>query len=226
MKKNDSLDKAVDTLKNLPVPQGPSSDLVDSTLAEVKAVYQSEPVDQGLTRIPWYTYGKMAVAAAVLMMAAFLVGRRSQPPELSAEQLQALTASLQNSLEPTLTAHVQNQLKNDWQRDLVFAYGKLIREVDQQVDQKLNQHSLQVLAVSQTKTAEALEEVIEAINQNEAYQQASVVDALTRLDKNQTQFAEWTVNSLKRTADWISHVSLDQESNSDPNSMNQFHKYD
>ncbi|MFC1764050.1 hypothetical protein ACFL6U_18500 [Planctomycetota bacterium] len=232
MDKQNNLEKAMNSLKNLPVPQGPSPALVDQTLA---AIDQNDTGSTFASRICRRTrlrvYWKMAVAASILIGIGFWAGRLNRSPELSEAQQAALRDSLLESLAPTLVAQVQDQLAPDWQKALVFTYGRLMSEVDQQVDYMLNQHALQVLAVSETKTQQALRHLVEQIRENEAQQQARFASAITQLeydhrlrDNQVRNLAGLTHTNLKYTEDLISFLAHEPGSADDPNRVMFFPK--
>ena len=237
MKKPSHVDKAVDLLKNLPVPQGPSSALVDKTLAGVESVLSQ---DSGGPTSKWprrKTFGKLAAAAAILVGIGFLAGRQNPSAALSERQLQLLESTLLETLEPTIAARFQDRFTADWQKALVLTYGKLLRDVDQQVDHKLNQYALQVLAVSHAKTEQALENLIGQIRRNEAQQQARFASALNQLEYDHflrdsqvrnglATFADLARTHVKHTEDLVSFVAQEQSPVLDPNGINTLPMHD
>lgn len=231
MDKPNSVDKTIATLKNLPVPQGPSAELVDKTLAGMETAVSPDPDGQVSRWTRLRAYGKLSIAAAILIGMGFLAGRQNNASPLSEQQLQALEHSLLSSLEPTLAAHVRDQLTADWQRALVFTYGKVMHEVDQQVDHKINQFAFQVLAVSHVKTELALGTLVDQIRQNEVHQQARFARALNQLEYNHlvrdsqvrnslATFADLTQTHVKHTEDLISFVVHELGPARDPNNVN------
>ena len=140
-----------------------------------------------------------------------------------------------DSLEPTLTTRLQDQLADDWQKALVFTYTKLMNEVDQQVDVKLNRYAMQVLSMSHAKTEQALENLVALIRQNETQQQARITKALGQLEYNRllsdsqfraslADFVTLTQSHLKHTEELITYVAHEPGSENDPNTLPPKHR--
>jgi hypothetical protein len=224
------LDSAVERLKNMPIPQGPSTELKQKTLAQMETAGRG-----GLPSrpSPWdrlQAVGRLGLAAALLVYLGFLGGRRAAPRPLDEQQWQQLRHSLLESLEPTLRTQIEETLSDDWQKTLVFTYTKLMNEVDEQVDQKLNQYAMQVLTVSHANTEQALKNLMELIRQNETRQQARITNALDQIEYDRlisdsqfrtslAHFAKVTQNHLQHTEDLIKYVAHEQGSASDPNAF-------
>lgn len=224
------LDNAVEALKTMPVPHGPSAELKRKTLAQIDAPHREASPER---KRPWAWMqhaGLWGSAAAILVGLGFLWGRLIPGPQISDEQWQQLQSSLLESLEPTLKARMEEQLSDDWQKALVFTYAKLMHEVDEQVNQKLNQYAIQVLTVSHANTEQALQNLMGLIRQNETRQQASISNALGQLEYDRlvsdSQFrsslanvAKVTQTHLRHTEDLINYVAHEQGPASDPNAL-------
>ncbi len=221
--------KTIDTLKHLPVPQGPSPALVKKTLAAMEAT-TDPPKSQSPGRATLIFLVKTGLAAMILIGSGFLVGRLSHSSQLSEKQVQALKLSLLESMTPTVTTYVADQLTTDLRESLALAYGKLAHDVDQQMDARLNQYALQVLAVSQAKTQQTLGDLVEVIRRNEASQQQRFTNALYQLDyqhtlrdkqvrKSLATVTDLTQSHVKHTEELISLVAHEPKTLENPNQI-------
>jgi hypothetical protein len=223
------INQSIDTLTHLPVPQGPSPALVEKTLAAIEAATEN-PKAQAPGQTTRIFLTKTGLAAMILIGAGFLAGRLSHSSTLSETQIQKLKISLLESMTPAVTTYVADQLTTELQESLVLAYGKLAHDVDQQMDARLNQYALQVLAVSQAKTQQTLGNLMELISHNEASQQKQFTNALYQLEyqhllrDKQVRHSLATVTDLtqthvKHTEELISLVAHEQKDVEDPNQI-------
>jgi hypothetical protein len=230
------LDRAVDALKRLPVSQGPSAELKGATLALLESHAPASPTPPPSPRRNIGIYGAAGIAAALLVGLGFLGGRFLPAPPMSESQWEQLRHSLLASLEPALTERMQERLSDDWQEALVFTYAKLMNEVDQQVDDKLNRYAMQVLTVSHANTEQALRDLMALIRQNETRQQARITRALDQMEYKRllsdsefrdslAHFVDVTQTHLEQTEKLMTYVAHEQGSERDPNTVKSLPKH-
>ena len=141
---------------------------------------------------------RWAVAAVLLIVVGYAVGRLSALPSVDVEQLHySLETSLKSSLEPVIR-----------------------RGVLEEVDRELNEFAAQTLAASTTVTNQLLTELIQAIGAAQTQERRGIAAALERMELNRLRdnaqlrndlvsFAVQTEDELLRTrqdvVQWIAY---------------------
>jgi len=198
-----TLEKAVEALKNEQIPPGPSQELTDATVAKL-AEASGRPQEAIVGRRLWIAErlkaarGLAKVAAAViLLIAAGYAGRLSAPPP-DTEQLRA-------ALEPAIRQALLDEMKDYLQVGLTNSYVQLSDELSQQYRQDLSQFAIRILAASNAVTNELLTELIESINAAQTQDRQWVAAALEQIESNrlegQSQLSDAFVTFAVRTED-------------------------
>lgn len=201
MKENEnSLEKAVEALKNELIPPGPPQELTDATIAKLtEASGQSRTVSienririmerlraaKGLT--------KVAAAAVLLILAGYGTGRLSAPRPPDMEELQA-------ALEPAIRRNLVTEMKDYLQLGLTNSYIQLRDELSQQHRQDMSRFAIQTLAASNAVTNELLTELIESINAAQIQDRQWVTAAIDQMEWNRLYDKNQLVSSLETLA--------------------------
>jgi len=232
MKENENtLEKAVEALKNEQIPPGPPKELTDTTIARLAETSgQSDRVTsenririmerlkapRGLT--------KVAAAAALLIIASYAAGRLSAPRPPDIEQLQA-------ALEPAIRDQIVDEIKPYLQLGLANCYVRLKDDLSQQYRRDLNQYAAQTLAASGAATNQLLQELIESINTAQTQDRQLFAATIEQIESNRLRdnaqlstalvsFAAQTEDELLRTKqDMAQLLSYTQPDSSVPNKL-------
>jgi hypothetical protein len=201
-----TLEKAVEALKNEQIPAGPPQELADATvakLAEASGGPQKAIVGGRLWIVQRLKAAKglaKVAAAAVLLIAAGYAGRLSAPRPPDAEQLRA-------ALEPAIRQALLDEMKGYLQAGLTNSYVQLRDELSQQYRRDLGRFAAQTLAASGTVTNQLLEELIESINAAQTQDRQWVAAALEQIESNrlqdQSQLSNAFVTFAVRTEDQL-----------------------
>jgi len=212
-----TLEKAVDALKNDRIPPGPPQEVVDSTIAKLaEATGQPDIVrpDNRIRIIERLKAGKslakFAAAAVLLIAAGYAVGRLSGPQPPDMVQIQAV-------LEPKIRQRLLEETKQYVQLGLANGYARIQDEVNQQYRQELNRVALQAVAASNAVTNELLTELIASFNEVQSQYRQQVAVALDQIESNRLKdrnelsdafatFAVLTEDELMRTKQDMAHV--------------------
>jgi hypothetical protein len=211
MKENeDILEKAVKALKNEHVRPRPPQQTVDATIAKLTQASKQPNTGKAGKQIQIIerikatkSFTKVAVAAVLLIVAGYAVGRLSAPRPSDIEQLQA-------ALEPAIRQNLLDEMKHNWQLGLASNYVRLKDQLSQQYRNDLDQLAIQTLAASNAVTNELLEELIESINTAQTQDRQWVAAALEQIELNRLRdnaqlsnafatFAVQTEDELQRT---------------------------
>lgn len=211
MKENEDIfEKALQSLKNEPIPPGPPQELAEATTAGLAA--RCQPTDsQGLTnhfslrdRL-WAAgrFGKIATAAVLMIAAGYAVGRWSatRPPDMK---------QIQTAIEPAIRRNLLDETRQYVQSGLASGYIQMRDELSRQYRQDLSKVAIQTLAASNSITNELLTELIESVNAAQTQDRrwfAAVAEQIERnrlRDRNQlssafASFAVQTEDELART---------------------------
>ncbi len=169
--------------------------------------------------------GKLAVAAVLLIVAGYAVGRLTAPQGVDMEELRySLESSLKSSLEPAIHQKLLEQMRQDWQLAFAGGYIRLKDELNQQFRDDLNEFAVQILTASNAVTNQLLTELIESIDAAQAQERHWVAAALGQIELNRLEdnsqlrndlatFAVQTTGELQRTkqdvAKWITYGRVD-----------------
>jgi len=212
-----TLEKAVEALKNEQIPPGPPQEVIESTMAKLtETAGQAGTVSfenririiEGLKAAKSLT--KIAAAAVLLIAAGYATGRLSAPRAPDMEQIRA-------ALEPKIRQNLLDETKQYLQLDLANGYVRIKDELSQQYRQDLSRVALQTMAASNAVTNELLTELIESINEAQNQDRQWVVAAFDQIESNRlhdrnqfsnalTTFALQTEDELMRTKQDMAHV--------------------
>ncbi|MHC4648107.1 MAG: hypothetical protein ACYTBJ_21820 [Planctomycetota bacterium] len=196
----DILNKAVDALKNMPVPHGPPRELADAVAEKcAQAAGQAQPAGTG-ANIRSLPFAKVAVAAVLLIVAGYAVGRLTTPQPPDMEQLRAtLEASLKSSLEPPIR-HRLKEMEEHWQLALARSHVRIKDELNERFRQEMNKVGLQILAASGAVTNQRLAELTEAISTAQTQERRWIAAALEQIELNRAQDRQRFMNGLESLA--------------------------
>lgn len=169
MEENENtLEKAVEALKNEQIPLGPPQEVIESTITKLtEAAGQADMVKldnririiEGLKAAKSLT--KIAAAAVLLIAASYATGRLSGPRPPDMEQIQA-------ALEPKIRQNLLDEARQYVQLGLANGYIRIKDELGQQYREELNRVALQSVAASNAVTNELLTVLIESFNECKA----------------------------------------------------------
>jgi hypothetical protein len=211
MEENENtLEKAVEALKNEKIPPGPSQELADSTLAKLtEAAGQSDTVKfENRIRIierlkATKSLTKIAAAAVLLIAAGYATGRLSGPRPPDMEQIRA-------ALEPKIRQNLLDETKQYLQLGLANGYIRIKDELSQQYRQDLSRVALQSVAASNAMTNELLTELIESINEAQIQDRQWVVAAFDQIESNRlrdrNQFGNALATFALQTEQDMAHI--------------------
>lgn len=211
MKENEDIfEKALQSLKNEPVPPGPPKELADATAAELAS--RCQPSDsQEFTNCFSLAdrfraagrFGKIAAAAVLMIAAGYTAGRwsASRPPDI--EQIQA-------ALEPAIRRNLLDETRQYVQSGLASGYVQIRDELSRQYRQDLSRAAVQTLATSNALTNELLAKLIESIDATQVQDRRWVAAVLEQIELNRLRdtsqlssafatFAVQTEDELART---------------------------
>ena len=220
MKENENrLKKAVEAIKNEQIPTGPPQELVNATvtrLAETQGQSDTLPLGSGIGLVERLRavrgITRFAVAAVLLIVAGYAVGRLSAPRLPDMEQLQA-------ALEPAIRRNLLDQIKHDLQSDLAGSYVQLRDDLTAQYRRDLNQFAAYTLTASGAATNQLLEELIESISMAQTQDRQWVTAAFEQTELNRLRdnarlsnafaaFAVRTEDELELTKQGIAQLLL------------------
>ncbi|MHC4331347.1 MAG: hypothetical protein ACYSWW_24850, partial [Planctomycetota bacterium] len=174
-----SLEKAVEALKNEHIPPGPPQELADATVARLaEASVESDTATieeriglrEKLRSVKSLT--KVAAAAVLLISAGYAAGRLSAP---DMEQLQA-------SLEPAIRENLAAEMKGYLQLGLTNSYVQLKDDLTEQYRRDLNQFAAYTLAASGAATNQLLQDLVESINTAQTQDRQWVTAAFEQIE--------------------------------------------
>ena len=205
-----TLEKAVDALKNDRIPPGPPQEVIESTITKLtEAAGQSEIVmpDNRIRIIERLraakSLTKIAAAAVLLIAVGFAAGRLSGPKPPDMAQIQA-------ALVPKIRQTLLDETKQYLQLGLANGYARIQDELNQQYRQDLNRVALQSVAASNAMTNELLADLIASFNEVQSQYRQQVAVALDQMESNRLKdrselsdaivtFAVLTEDELMRT---------------------------
>ena len=162
-------------------------------------------------------FGKLAVAAVLLVLAGYAGGKLAGPAVNVDE--------FRSALEDSVRSDLAEELRQQWSTDLAASYVQLIEELNQQHRKDLNRFALQTLAASNTATNQLLTELIQSINAAQAQDRQWVLAALDQIESNRladtTRFknglqslAVLTGDEFERTRQDMVRLLVDNQGNS------------
>ena len=215
--KEDIFEKAVESLRDEPVPPGPPRELVDATMA--KLAERSGPPAVGDTgthvspmeRLKAFgSFGRVAAAAVVLIAAGYAVGRWSAPRPPDMEQIRA-------AIEPAIREELLDETRQYVQLSLANGYLRVKDELSEQYRQDLSRVAVQTLAASNTITNDLLTQLVESISTAQVKDRQRFAAALEQIEMNRLRdrnqlgsafatFAVRTEDELMRTKKDVAQV--------------------
>lgn len=185
MEENENtLEKAVEALKNEQIPPGPPQEVIESTiekLAETAEQTDTIKLDnriqiiEGLKAAKSLT--KIAAAAVLLIAAGYATGRLSTPRPPDMAQIQA-------ALEPKIRQRLLDETKQYLQLGLANGYIQVKDELSQQYREELNRIALQSVAASNAVTNELLTVLIESFNEAQSQDRQRIAAVLEQMESN------------------------------------------
>jgi len=179
-----TLEKAVDALKNDRIPPGPPQEVIESSITKLtEAAGQTDTIklDSRIRIIDRLkaskSLAKIAAAAVLLIAAGYTAGRLSgsRPPDM--EEIQA-------ALEPKIRQKLLEETRQYVQLGLANSYARIQDELSQQYRQELNRVALQAVAASNAVTNELLTELIASFNEVQSQYRQQVAVALDQMESN------------------------------------------
>ncbi|HCO92571.1 MAG TPA: hypothetical protein DIU00_01235 [Phycisphaerales bacterium] len=229
-----TLEKAVNAIKNEQIPPVPPKEVVDSTIAKLaEAAGQSEIVrpDNRIRIIERLnaakSFTKIAAAAVLLIAVGYATGRFSGPQPPDMQQIQA-------TLEPAIRQNLLDETKQYLQLGLANGYIRIRDELGQQYRQDLNRVALQFVAASNAVTNELLADLIASFNEVQSQYRQQVALALDQMESNRLKdrnelsdafatFALLTEDELMRTKqDMAQFLSYTQPGQSNSEEVQNF----
>jgi hypothetical protein len=222
MNNNKDLEKAIEELKNIKIPDGPPKELIEQTLGRLSSEQENQATGTKTHR--FISIFRIAAAAVILIAAGYGFGQLRSPAKLDAEQFQALEASVKASLEPLVRQQLQEDIIKQMQAVADQRYSELKDELQRQFNADLTKFAVDTLNTSGAITNELFLDLIDAINTAQARERAMFAAALEQLELNQlkrdsqiqdgfVQFAIQTENELSTTRDSVAkllaHTQLD-----------------
>lgn len=218
MKENeDILEKALESLKNEPIPPGPSKELADATAAELASRCQPSDSQEFTNRFSPADrfrmvgrFGKIAAAAVLMVAAGYVAGRWSAPRAPDMEQIRA-------ALEPAIRRDLLDETRQYVQSGLASGFVQVKNELSEQYRQDLSKAAVQTLAASNSITNERLVELIESVNRAQSQDRQWFASALEQVELNRLRdrsqlssafatFAVQTEDKLNRTKKDVAQV--------------------
>jgi len=219
----DILADALAQLKGQDIPRDPPQEVVDRTLqslAQAKADRDLRGPQAGDTggdgprTTPILKLGaRLTVAAAVVLLAGYAVGRLSGAASLDLERLRGtLEPALAASLEPSLRHTLVDDMRHRHELALANMYVQIREELTRQYREELNRFATQMLTASNAATNHLLAELLEAIKAEQNKELHRIATAFYELERkrladrellgaNLVALAQQTETELERTRD-------------------------
>jgi cell division septum initiation protein DivIVA len=137
-------------------------------------------------------FGKLAVAAVLLILAGY-AGARFSGPGVDVDQLSA-------TVTDSIRANLAQEMTEQWRAELATSYLQLKEELNQQHQKDLNSFALQTLAVSSTATNQLLTELIQSISAAQAQDRQWIMAALNKVESNRLADTAQFRNGLQSLA--------------------------
>ncbi len=190
------LEKAVKALKDENVPSGPSQELKNATINKLNRVSEQPNTIEFEKQLHFSdrliaikSLAKFAVAAVLLIIIGFAVGRLSNPQPPNMEEIQA-------SLEPAIREQLLGEIKQYMQLGMANSYVRLKDDLTEQYRRDLNQLAANVVNASGTVTNQLLQDLIETIDEAQAKERQWFTAALEQIELNRRQDKAQLGNAL------------------------------
>ena len=188
MKNNDNTtEKAIEALKQSEIPDGPSKELVNTTLGklhQISSQSENENFNKQSSHSEKYLLIKnlLRIAAIVIVFIAigFFAGKISEPKQYD-------IAQIQNELEPAIREKLFNEVTQYVQLGITTGYVQLREELTEQYRQDLYQASHEILNASGTITNQLLEQLIQAIATTQVQERQLIAAALEQIELNRLE---------------------------------------
>ena len=201
MEENENtLEKAVEALKNEQIPPGPPQEVIESTIEKLTETAEQADTIKFDNRIriieglkATKSLVKIAAAAVLLIAASYATGRLSGPRPLDMEQIQA-------ALEPKIRQNLLDEAKQYLQVGLANGYIRVKDELSQQYREELNRVALQSVAASNAVTNELLTVLIESFNEAQSQDRQRIAAVLEQIESNRLKDRNELSNALATLA--------------------------
>ncbi len=206
-KRKDILADALAQLKQQGRSQEVPKEVLDQTLQRIAdgglrlADSSTQALPTRNRRFAIRSLGRLAAAAAVLVLAGYTAGRLSAREPMSLEQLHdALVPSLAASLEPAIRERLIEDTRRQYQLALANTYVHLKEELTQQYRDDLNRYAMQTLAASNAVTNELLAGLMQTIDTAKAQDLRRIAQTLYEIERNRVQDKEQLASGLQTLA--------------------------
>lgn len=218
MNENDEIfEKALQLLKNGPVPPGPPKELADATAAELAARCQPSDSQEFTNRFSpadrFRTvgrFGRIAAAAVLMIAVGYGAGHWSAPRPLDMEQIRA-------ALEPAIRRDLLDETRRYVRSGLASGFVQVKDELSEQYRRDLSNAAVQTLAASNSITNELLTRLIESVNAAQSHDRQWFASALEQVELNRLRdrsqlsnafatFAVQTEDELNKTKKDVAQV--------------------
>jgi hypothetical protein len=222
MREHDKLHESVKALKNCDVPDGPPEQTVERTVAALQGATEDwNTVRQSMRFAYASTWMKWAVAAMVLILLGFSVGRFTTPKALDGQQMAALESRLLTRLGPAITQEVGHALSQDLHTVQAAGYTRLNEALDQRLQESMREYAIQILAASNASANQLMDNLVQAIRVAQVQERqrlASVIKEIefdrlqkdTQVRKSLANVALLTENHLQTTQELVSLIAHEQ----------------
>lgn len=222
MKEHDQLNEAIKALKNCDVPDGPPQQTVEETLTTLQEASEDWNKARQSMRLGYAsTWMKWAVAAMVLILLGFSVGRFITPRGLDEQRMAALESRLIARLGPAITQEVGQVLSQDLHTVQANGYTRLNEALDQRLQESMKEYAIQILAASNASTSQLMDNLVQAIRVAQVQERqrlASVIKEIefdrlqkdTQVRKSLANVAVLTENHLQTTQELVSLIAHEQ----------------
>ncbi len=194
-----TLERAIEAIRNEQIPPGPGQELVDATVAKLVGTQTQSDTphlanETGLLgRLrPVKGIMKFAAAAALFIVAGYAAGRASAPRTPNLEQLRTV-------LEPAIRRNVIAQLRDDLQLGLATCYDRLSDELGTQQREDMARFAGQMLAASNSATNQLIAELIQSIDTAQKQERQRFAAAMEQMEldrlRDKAQIASFAVRT-------------------------------
>ena len=154
---------------------------------------------------------RLVAAAAVFVVAGYLVGRLSAPKPMDLQELHAaLAPSLAAALELALREKLAAEMRQHYQLGLASTYVRVKDELTEQYRSDLNRFAVQTLVASNAVTNDLLTQLLDSLDTAKAQDFRRIALALSEIERNRvqdkTQLASGLQTLAYRTEDELSRT--------------------